>query len=170
MAPPSVVFLWRLRHNSVVHKLCASSPSRPRALNRRYTFCRKCPRLGHSFRIGGPTKKVRSGACRATRIRASGFSSNCFRKIEARATMASIMTPQFQSSQSPGRAAAPINRVAIVRHHHGLHAGEWRQKKKWPRGSAQPFEKARFEQENPRKSKSIPLIFFARPWPGFAGF
>jgi hypothetical protein len=43
-----------------------------------------------------------------------------------------------------------------------------KEKRAW--GSAQAFEKARFGQENPRKSKLFPLIFFARPWLDFAGF
>jgi hypothetical protein len=37
-------------------------------------------------------------------------------------------------------------------------------------GSAQPIEKAGFGQGNKRESKEIPLIVFARAWPGFAGF
>jgi len=44
------------------------------------------------------------------------------------------------------------------------------QRKKWPRGSAQPLENARFGQGNPRKSKPFPLIVFARAWLDFAGF
>jgi hypothetical protein len=36
--------------------------------------------------------------------------------------------------------------------------------------SAQPIEKAEFQQANPRKSKLFSLISFARPWPDFAGF
>jgi hypothetical protein len=43
-----------------------------------------------------------------------------------------------------------------------------KEKNAW--GSAQAFEKARSGQENPRKSKLFPLIFFARPWLDFAGF
>jgi hypothetical protein len=43
-------------------------------------------------------------------------------------------------------------------------------RKKAPGGSAEPFEKARFGQENPRKSKAFPLIFFGPAWPDFAGF
>jgi hypothetical protein len=43
-------------------------------------------------------------------------------------------------------------------------------RKKVPGGSAEPFEKARFGRENPRKSKLFPLIFFGPAWPGFAGF
>jgi hypothetical protein len=35
-------------------------------------------------------------------------------------------------------------------------------------GSAQPFEKARSGQGNPRKSKPFSWIFFAPPLPGFA--
>jgi hypothetical protein len=45
-----------------------------------------------------------------------------------------------------------------------------RKKKKLPGGSAEPFEKARFGRENPRKSKLFPLIVFGPAWPGFAGF
>jgi hypothetical protein len=44
------------------------------------------------------------------------------------------------------------------------------QKKKWPRGSAQPIEKARLGQGNARESKPFSLIVFARLCPGFAGF
>jgi hypothetical protein len=44
------------------------------------------------------------------------------------------------------------------------------QKKKPWGGSSEPFEKAQFGRDNPRKSKLFPLIFFARVWPGFAGF
>jgi hypothetical protein len=44
------------------------------------------------------------------------------------------------------------------------------QKKKWPRGSAQPLEKARFGQGNARESKPFSLIVFAPFCPGFAGF
>jgi hypothetical protein len=40
----------------------------------------------------------------------------------------------------------------------------------WPRGSAQPPEKAQFGQGNPRKSKPFSLIHFAWSQPGFAGF
>jgi hypothetical protein len=43
-------------------------------------------------------------------------------------------------------------------------------KEKRPGGSAQPFEKAHFSQENPRKSKLFSLIFLGRAWAGFAGF
>jgi hypothetical protein len=43
-------------------------------------------------------------------------------------------------------------------------------KKKGPGGSVQAFEKARFGQGNPRKSKPFPLIVFASPWFDFAGF
>jgi hypothetical protein len=43
-------------------------------------------------------------------------------------------------------------------------------KKKMPRGSAQPLEKARFGQGNPRKSKPFSLMDFAQAWLGFAGF
>jgi hypothetical protein len=39
-----------------------------------------------------------------------------------------------------------------------------------PWGSAQPIEKARSRQENPRKSKPFSLIFFAPFSRGFAGF
>jgi hypothetical protein len=39
-----------------------------------------------------------------------------------------------------------------------------------PWGSAQPFEKAHFCQENPRKSKPFSLILFAWLWAGLAGF
>jgi hypothetical protein len=45
-----------------------------------------------------------------------------------------------------------------------------RQTKKMPRGSAQPFEMARFEQGNPRKSKLFFLDFLCPALPGFAGF
>jgi len=38
-------------------------------------------------------------------------------------------------------------------------------KKKWPRGSVQPLENARFGQGKP-----FPLIVFARSWLDFAGF
>jgi hypothetical protein len=37
-------------------------------------------------------------------------------------------------------------------------------------GTAQPIEKARFGQADPRKSKTIPLLGFASAWLGFAGF
>jgi hypothetical protein len=40
-------------------------------------------------------------------------------------------------------------------------------KKKPPQGSAQALEKARFGQENPRKSKPFSLILFS---PGLVGF
>jgi hypothetical protein len=52
----------------------------------------------------------------------------------------------------------------------GETAGEREQKKKMPGGSAQAFEKARFGQENPRKSKSFPLPLFGPAWLDFAGF
>jgi len=43
-----------------------------------------------------------------------------------------------------------------------------KKKKCW--GSAQALEKAHFRQENPRKSKPFPLIFFGRAWLDFARF
>jgi len=43
-------------------------------------------------------------------------------------------------------------------------------RKKAPWGSAEPFEKARFGRDNPRKSKPFPLIFFGPAWPDLAGF
>jgi hypothetical protein len=45
-----------------------------------------------------------------------------------------------------------------------------RKKKKSAWGVSEPFEKARFGRDNPRKSKPFPLIFFAPAWLGFAGF
>jgi hypothetical protein len=47
---------------------------------------------------------------------------------------------------------------------------ESRERKKMPRGSAQPSEKARFGQGNQRKSKLFSWFSFAPAWPGFAGF
>jgi hypothetical protein len=49
-------------------------------------------------------------------------------------------------------------------------AGKEREKIFLPKGSLQPFEKAQFGQENPRKSKPFPLIYFARLGRGLAGF
>jgi hypothetical protein len=45
-----------------------------------------------------------------------------------------------------------------------------RKTKKVPRGSAQAFEKARFGQGNPRKSKPFSWSFLGPAWLGFAGF
>jgi hypothetical protein len=42
--------------------------------------------------------------------------------------------------------------------------------KKVPRGSAQAFEKVRFGQGNPRKSKPFSWSFLGPAWLGFAGF
>jgi hypothetical protein len=44
------------------------------------------------------------------------------------------------------------------------------EKEKMAWGSAQALENAHYRQENPRKSKPFPLIFFGRAWLDFAGF
>jgi hypothetical protein len=100
----------------------------------------------------------------------SGFSSNCFRKIEAHAKVRPAMTPPIDSARATRRRTPPGGRALIVHHYLALYARDPGQKKKGLGGSAQPTEKAQFRQENPRKSKLFPLIGLARPWPGFAGF
>jgi hypothetical protein len=52
----------------------------------------------------------------------------------------------------------------------GASRGKEREKDFLAWGSAQPIEKAQSRQGNPRQSKLFSLIFFARPWPDFAGF
>jgi hypothetical protein len=64
------------------------------------------------------------------------------------------------SAKSPNEAARPAR----------IPGGKGAKKDFCPRGSAQFLEKARFEQENPRKSKPFPLIFFDYLWLGLAGF
>jgi hypothetical protein len=58
----------------------------------------------------------------------------------------------------------------MARQLEGRRPGKERQRNFSPEGSAQPLEKARFGQENPRKSKPFSLLGFVRAWPGFAGF
>jgi hypothetical protein len=73
--------------------------------------------------------------------------------------------PNQQASRTPRATEAHIARRRFV-----PHPPKPANEEKWPRGSAQPIEKAQFRQENPRKSKLFSLIGFARAWPGFAGF
>jgi hypothetical protein len=69
--------------------------------------------------------------------------------------------------EQPSAANAPsIFNTAYA----AIRAAKLLNKEKWPRGSAQPLENARFGQDNPKKSKPFPLIFFARAWLDFAGF
>jgi hypothetical protein len=66
----------------------------------------------------------------------------------------------------PARAptAAGWPRVFHVSHNSAA------KKEKRPWGSVQPIEKARFGQENPRKSKPFFFDFFGWIWLGFVGF
>jgi hypothetical protein len=72
----------------------------------------------------------------------------------------------------------PMNAANVARPRSGLilhvhpcvdRKEKGREKKKMAWGSAQPLEKARFGQGNPRKCKLFSLIFFGWAWPGFAG-
>jgi hypothetical protein len=85
----------------------------------------------------------------------SGFSSNCFRKIEARARVTTAMTH---------RPTALSDIAGIVS------SGRSREKDDWPHESAQVFEKARFGQADPRQCKGFPWIAFAPPWHDSARF
>jgi hypothetical protein len=78
------------------------------------------------------------------------------------------MTLEIDSPQSPLRLTFPAGRAAIVHCRRGLDAREPSQQKKVG-GTAQPIEKARFGQADP-KSKTIPLLGFAWAWLGFVGF
>jgi hypothetical protein len=99
-----------------------------------------------------------------------GFSSNCFRKIEAHAKVRPAMTTSIDSARPTHRRTTPGSRAHALHLHCVLKTLESGQKKKWPWGSAQPIEKARFGQGNARESKPFSLIVFARLCPGFAGF
>jgi hypothetical protein len=70
-------------------------------------------------------------------------------------------------SRAPNAVGRP--RAHIAQQTLDLHVESGKKgKKAW--GSAQPFEKAHFRQENPRKSRLFSLILFGGTWPGLAGF
>jgi hypothetical protein len=70
------------------------------------------------------------------------------------------------------QCGAETRRLSATKIHHQyeLQPSNPEKRKKCPGGSAQPAEKARFGQGNPRQSKPFPLIFFAPAWLRFAGF
>jgi hypothetical protein len=74
------------------------------------------------------------------------------------------MTAPRQCATSEG---AYGGRMA-ARFHVSHNSAAKKEKKPW--GSVQPIEKARFGQENPRKSKPFFFHFFSWIWLGFAGF
>jgi hypothetical protein len=79
-----------------------------------------------------------------------------------------VMTTPINSPRgAERRRLGPV--VAMITMRHGPNAPDW-EKRENGTGSAQPFEKARFGQGNPREFKKNPLIFFDQPWPDFAGF
>jgi hypothetical protein len=66
----------------------------------------------------------------------SGFSSNCFRKIEAHAKVRPAMTPAIDPAQAMRRRTSPAGGQRIVHWHHDPNGRTRDEKKKWLRVGA----------------------------------
>jgi hypothetical protein len=104
----------------------------------------------------------------------SGAECPAARKAAIRAEAFFETIPSENSKLVLHNSHAPSNRQpAQDGSERGRKAGTARvgqRKKKSARGSAQPIEKARFRQGNPRKSKLFPCKNLAGVWSGLAGF
>jgi hypothetical protein len=93
-------------------------------------------------------------ACSSKRPpRLPGFSSNCFRKIEARAKVRPAMTPQFDNSRATRRRTPPGLRIGIKHHHYAVNLGSRGKRKNGVGGRRNPLKRLDSDkgmQENQR--------------------